>query len=73
VRHTCNLSTQEAEAGEWWARAYITRPCLEKQIEFIKFLVFFFFFVVLGFELRAYPLSHSTSPVFVLGFFEIGS
>jgi hypothetical protein len=32
-----------------------------------------FFFVVLVFELRAYTLSHSTSPFFVKGFFEIGS
>jgi hypothetical protein len=29
--------------------------------------------VILGFELRAYTLSHSTSPIFVMGFFEIGS
>jgi hypothetical protein len=28
----------------------------------------FFFFVVLEFELRAYTLSHSTSPFFVKGF-----
>jgi hypothetical protein len=28
---------------------------------------------VLGLELRAYTLSHSTSPFFVMGFFEIGS
>jgi hypothetical protein len=35
--------------------------------------VFFFFFSVLGFELRAYTLSHSTRPFFVMGFFEIGS
>jgi hypothetical protein len=34
---------------------------------------FFFFFVVLGLELRAYALSHSTSPFFVMGVFEIGS
>jgi hypothetical protein len=27
--------------------------------------------VVLGFELRAYTLSHSTSPTFVKGFFKI--
>jgi hypothetical protein len=27
-----------------------------------------FFFVVLGLELRAYTLSHSTSPIFVKGF-----
>jgi hypothetical protein len=32
-----------------------------------------FFLVVLGLELRAYTLSHSTSPSFVMGFFEIGS
>jgi hypothetical protein len=34
--------------------------------------LFFFFFAVLGLELRAYTLSHSTSPVFLMGFFEIG-
>jgi hypothetical protein len=34
-------------------------------------MTFFFFFVVLGFELRAYTLSHSTSPF--LYFLEIGS
>jgi hypothetical protein len=28
-----------------------------------------FFCVILGFELRAYTLSHSTSPFFVKGFF----
>jgi hypothetical protein len=28
----------------------------------------FFFFAVLGFELRAVTLSHSTSPIFVKGF-----
>jgi hypothetical protein len=27
---------------------------------------------ILGFELRAYTLNHSTSPFFVIGFFEIG-
>jgi hypothetical protein len=35
-------------------------------------LSFFFFFTLLGFELRAYTLSHSTSPSFVVGFFELG-
>jgi hypothetical protein len=30
---------------------------------------FFFFFAVLGFKLRAYTLSHSTSPFFVKVFF----
>jgi hypothetical protein len=39
----------------------------------IKEWLFFFFLAVLGFGLRAYTLSHSTSPVFVKGFFEIGS
>jgi hypothetical protein len=29
--------------------------------------------VVLGFELKAFTLSHSTSPIFVKGFFKIGS
>jgi hypothetical protein len=28
----------------------------------------FFFFVVLGLELRAFTLSHSTSPIFMKGF-----
>jgi hypothetical protein len=36
------------------------------------FLVFFFF-AVLGLELRAYTFSHCTSPFFMMGFFEIGS
>jgi hypothetical protein len=31
-----------------------------------------FVFVVLGYELKAYILSHSTSPFFVMDFFEIG-
>jgi hypothetical protein len=33
----------------------------------------FFFFSVLGLELKAFTLSHSTSPIFVMGFFKIGS
>jgi hypothetical protein len=31
-------------------------------------MIFLLFFVVLGFELRAYTLSHSTSPFFVMSF-----
>jgi hypothetical protein len=31
------------------------------------------FFALLGLELRAYTLSHSTSPFFVMGFFQIES
>jgi hypothetical protein len=33
-------------------------------------LLFFFFFEVLGFELRAYTLSHYHQPIFVMGFFQ---
>jgi hypothetical protein len=33
----------------------------------------FFVFAVLGLELRVFTLSNSTSPIFVKGFFEIGS
>jgi hypothetical protein len=33
-------------------------------------LFIYFFFVVLGLELWAYTLSHSTSPIFVKGFFQ---
>jgi hypothetical protein len=32
-----------------------------------------FFLAVLGFELKAFILSHSTIPIFVMGFFKIGS
>jgi hypothetical protein len=32
-----------------------------------------FFFSVLGFELMAYTLGHSTSLFFIMGFFKIGS
>jgi hypothetical protein len=39
----------------------------------LLYIMFFFFFSVLGFELRAYTLSHFTSPIFVKGFFKIGS
>jgi hypothetical protein len=38
------------------------------------FLSFFFsFFAILGLELRAYTSRHSTSPIFVMGLFKIGS
>jgi hypothetical protein len=45
-------------------------------LSFFFFALFFFVVVVfaaLGLELRAYILSHSTSPFFVMGFFKIGS
>uniref|UniRef100_A0A8C0WBV6 TRASH domain-containing protein n=1 Tax=Castor canadensis TaxID=51338 RepID=A0A8C0WBV6_CASCN len=35
--------------------------------------VWIFFFPILGFELRTYTSSHSTSPFFVMGFCKIGS
>jgi hypothetical protein len=38
-------------------------------IPFLLLGFFFFFFAVLGFELRAYTLSLSTSSFFVKGFF----
>jgi hypothetical protein len=38
------------------------------------FFILLLFFAVLGFELKDYTLSHSTSPFCVMGFFfEIGS
>jgi hypothetical protein len=36
---------------------------------FTGLIFFLFFFVVLGLEFRAYTLSHSTSPFFVIFFF----
>jgi hypothetical protein len=46
--------------------AYIARPYLKK---FLKKI----FFALLGLEIRAFNLSHSSSPIFVIGLFEIGS
>jgi hypothetical protein len=37
-----------------------------------QYTEFCFLSAVLEFELMAYTLSHSTSPFFVMGFFEIG-
>jgi hypothetical protein len=37
------------------------------------YFIYLFIFVVLGFELRVYTLSHTISPICVMGFFEIGS
>jgi hypothetical protein len=37
------------------------------------YLFTYLFFAVLGLELRAYTLRHSTSPIFVKVFFKIGS
>jgi hypothetical protein len=50
---------------------------MKKKIQSIKRSLDIFsklsFFVVLGFEFRAYTLSHSTSPFFMIFFFQIGS
>jgi hypothetical protein len=40
---------------------------------FFCLLICFSFFVILGFELRAFTLSHSTSPIFVKRFLRRGS
>jgi hypothetical protein len=47
---------------------------LNTSVEFLTCVnSFFFFFVVLGLELRAFTLRHSTSPIFVKDFIEIES
>jgi hypothetical protein len=43
----------------------------DKSFQFLNLYVFFFFLTVLGLELRVFTLSHSTSPFFVMGFYEI--
>jgi hypothetical protein len=59
--------------------SYVVRPYLNNKIglmekkntcQFIPILDFFFsfFFAVLVLELKAFTLSHSTSPIFVKGF-----
>jgi hypothetical protein len=42
-------------------------------VRFHRLTFLLLFYVVLGFELRAFTLNHSTNPIFVKGFFEIGS
>jgi hypothetical protein len=49
---------------------YVMRLILENCLILVNFP---FYFTVLGFELRAYTLSHSTSLFFVMGFLETGS
>jgi hypothetical protein len=44
-----------------------------RDLLFHCYIFIYLFSAVLGFELRAFTLSHSTSPVFVKGFLEIGS
>jgi hypothetical protein len=44
---------------------------MQKSTSFFDVLfehIILFFFLVLGLELRAFTLSHSTSPIFVKGF-----
>jgi hypothetical protein len=40
---------------------------------YCSFVGLFVCFSVLGFELKAFTLSHSTSPFFVMVFYEIGA
>jgi hypothetical protein len=65
VVHTCNSSTRKMEAGQ--SKPGLHSQTLSQKIKKINF------FVVLRFELRAIPLSHSTSPFLCCFFFEIGS
>jgi hypothetical protein len=37
------------------------------------YMNFFFLFAVLGLKPRTYTSKHSTNPLFMMGFFEIGS
>jgi hypothetical protein len=67
----------------WWNHSFwlfenSLKCCMFLQIEIVficfyltygLFPFFFFFVAVLGFELRAYSLSHSTSHIFVMGVF----
>jgi hypothetical protein len=56
---------QQSQSQWWQVQIQQTREAL--------FAFFTFFFSGLGFELRAYTLSHSTNPIFVKGFCEIRS
>jgi hypothetical protein len=47
--------------------------CFRGPSDFIIYISLSLFFVVMGFEFKAYTLSHSTSSFFVMGFFGIGS
>jgi hypothetical protein len=49
-----------------------TTSLLETQ-SFLQTQLFILFFAVLGLEIRAYTLSHCTTPFFVMGFLMIGS
>jgi hypothetical protein len=53
---------------ERWARPKISGPSLAYEFPMYCFLFCFCFLEVLGLELRAFTLSHSTSPIFVKDF-----
>jgi hypothetical protein len=70
----------------FWKIAILILMCVSSDFTFFLFFQFwganadakqdlriFLFFPVLRLEVRAYTLSHSTSPIFCDGFFEIGS
>jgi hypothetical protein len=52
------------------ASAVLLEPLHQPNISFLKVVFFniYLFIVVLGLELRAFTLSHSTSPIFVKDF-----
>jgi hypothetical protein len=54
----------------WWNSMVLPQPpeCRNCRCESLYF--FFFFFEVLRFKLRAYILSHSTSPFYLMDFFQ---
>jgi hypothetical protein len=55
--------------------SFYVQLCGEQSLLFFfgNGFIYLFIFVVLGLELRAFTLSHSTSPFFCWIFFEIGS
>jgi hypothetical protein len=76
------LQIEESHKVEILVRIYFTKEKQEREKELLshagngsedsKWWFFFVVVVVLGFELRAFTLNHSTSPIFVTGFFKIG-
>jgi hypothetical protein len=61
--------TEKVVPGKKWSHFLFAMNSAWLSWFSIRFLFFYFFFVVLGFELKAYTLSHSPSPFFYDGFF----
>jgi hypothetical protein len=59
--------------ADWNSTPGLVDLAADPSVRLFSFLFFSFFFSeVLGFELRAYTLSHSISPIFVMDFFQDG-